>query len=43
MYEASTNIMLGRNVSDMIEYLLNPSNEEVLDRLMANVDGLWSK
>lgn len=43
MYESSTSIMLGRNVSDIIEYLLNPVNEDVLDRVMANVESLWSK
>jgi hypothetical protein len=35
--------MLGRNVSEILEYLKNPVNEDMLDLLMAKVEELWSK
>jgi hypothetical protein len=35
--------MLGRNVSDILEFLKNPTNEDMLDLLMAKVETLWSK
>jgi hypothetical protein len=43
LHEASQNVMLGRNVSDILEYLKNPTNEDMLDILMAKVEDLWSK
>jgi hypothetical protein len=43
LHEASQNVMLGRNVSDVMEYLKNPANEDMLDLLMAKVEDLWSK
>lgn len=43
LYEASQNVMLGRNVSEILEYLKNPMNEDMLDLLMAKVEDLWSK
>lgn len=43
LYEASQSVMLGRNVSDILEFLKNPTNEDVLDILMAKVEDLWSK
>ena len=42
-YEAATNNVLGRNVSEVLENLLNPANDDILDRLMGNVESLWSK
>lgn len=41
LYEASQNIMLGRNISEVLEFLLNPANEDVLDTLMAKVENIW--
>jgi len=43
LHEASQNVMLGRNVSDVLEYLKNPVNEDMLDILMAKVEQMWSK
>ena len=43
LYEASQSVMLGRNVSDILEFLKNPTNEDVLDLLMAKVEDLWAK
>lgn len=43
LYEASQNIMLGRNVSDILIFLKNPTNEDVLDILMAKVESIWGK
>lgn len=43
LYEASQNVMLGRNVSDILEYLKNPTNEDMLDLLMTKVEDIWSK
>ena len=43
LHEASQNVMLGRNVSDVLEYLKNPANEDMLDILMAKVEQMWSK
>lgn len=43
LYESSQNVMLGRNVSEILEYLKNPVNDDMLDLLMAKVEELWSK
>ena len=43
LHEASQNVMLGRNVSDILEYLKNPTNDDMLDLLMAKVEDIWSK
>lgn len=43
LHESSQNVMLGRNVSDILEYLKNPANDDMLDLLMAKVEDLWSK
>lgn len=43
LYEATQNVMLGRNVSDILEYLKNPTNEDMLDLLMAKIEDIWSK
>jgi len=43
LYEATQNVMLGRNVSDVLEFLKNPTNEDMLDLLMAKVEDIWSK
>ncbi len=43
LHESSQNVMLGRNVSDILEYLKNPTNEDMLDLLMAKVEDIWSK
>ena len=43
LYEATQNIMLGRNVADILEYIKNPVNESVLDLLLAKVEDTWTK
>ena len=43
LYEATQNVMLGRNVSDILEFLKNPTNEDMLDLLMDKVEDVWSK
>jgi len=43
LYEATQNVMLGRNVSEILEFLKNPVNEDMLDLLMTKVEDLWSK
>jgi hypothetical protein len=42
IYHAKTNAMLGRNVSDVIEYLKNPLNEDVLTDLNKACEKLWN-
>lgn len=41
MYEADQNIALGRSVAEIIQYLKNPQNTDVLDILMAKVENVW--
>jgi hypothetical protein len=43
LYEETENIMLGRNSADVLEFLNNPLNEDILDKLMARVEALWAK
>lgn len=42
IYHAKTNAMLGRNVSDVIEYLKNPLNEDVLVDLNKACEKFWN-
>ena len=42
IYHAKTNSMLGRNVSDVIEYLKNPLNEDVLTDLNKACEKFWN-
>lgn len=42
IYHAKTNAMLGRNVSDVIEYLKNPLNEDVLIDLNKACEKFWN-
>ena len=42
IYHAKTNAMLGRNVSDVIEYLKNPLNEDVLTGLNKACEKFWN-
>ena len=34
--------MLGKNASDVVEYLKNPLNEEILTDITKNVEKLWN-
>ena len=42
IYHAKTNALLGRNVSDVIEHLKNPLNEDVLKDLIASCEKYWN-
>jgi hypothetical protein len=43
IYHMSTNTLLGRNPSDVVEYLKNPLNEEILKDLMRKVEKYWNE
>tara|TARA_R110002153_G_scaffold116125_3_gene259741 strand:+ start:208 stop:1344 length:1137 start_codon:yes stop_codon:yes gene_type:complete len=42
LYHSQTSTMLGRNVSDVVEYLKNPLNEDMLLKLLAEIEGYWN-
>lgn len=42
IYHAQSGTMMGRNVSDVIEYLRNPLNEDILKDLMNKVEKIWN-
>lgn len=42
IYHAKSNSLLGRNVSDVVEYLKNPLNEDILKDVTASVERLWN-
>jgi hypothetical protein len=42
IYHAKSNSMLGRNVSDVVEHLKNPLNEDILKDLNQSVEKYWN-
>jgi hypothetical protein len=42
IYHTKSNALLGRNTSDIIEYLKNPLNEDILKDLNTQVEKLWN-
>jgi len=42
LYHTATATMLGRNVSDVVLYLKNPLNEDILVRILNEVEDLWN-
>lgn len=42
LYHTQTSNMLGRNVSDVVVYLKNPLNEDVLVTLMEEIESFWN-
>ena len=42
IYHAKTNALLGRNVSDVIEHLKNPLNEDILKDLNTACEKYWN-
>ena len=42
LYHAKSNSLLGRNVSDVIEYLKNPLNEDILKDLNTACEKFWN-
>ena len=43
IYTKSNNTMLGRNTSEVYEFLNNPLNERTLDELLLKVEKTWKK
>jgi glycyl-tRNA synthetase beta subunit len=43
LYHSTTASMLGRNVSDVVEALKNPLNDEVLGLLLNEVEEYWNQ
>lgn len=42
LYSHPENVMLGRNSSEVYEYLINPLNEDVLVRLQNRIEDTWA-
>lgn len=42
LYSHPENVMLGRNSSEVYEYLINPLNEDVLVRLQNKIEDTWA-
>lgn len=42
IYHASSSSLLGRNVSDVVEFLRNPMNEDILRDLNNKIEKLWN-
>ena len=42
IYYMKSNVMLGRNASDVVEYLKNPLNDQILDMMMKEVEKQWN-
>lgn len=42
IYHAKTNSLLGRNVSDVLEHLKNPLNEDILKDLIMSCEKYWN-
>ena len=43
IYHMSTTTMMGRNLTDVLEYLRNPLNEEILVDLTKKVEKHWNQ
>ena len=43
IYHMEQVIVLGRNVQDVVEFLRNPLNEEILEDLQDKVEGYWNE
>jgi hypothetical protein len=43
LYHSKSSSMLGRNISDVVEYLKNPLNEDVLVNIMSEVEHYWNQ
>jgi len=43
IWEVETSTMLGRTPSDVVEYLKNPLNEEILIKISKKVEGYWNR
>jgi hypothetical protein len=43
LYHAKKSAVMGRNVSDVLEFLKNPLNEDVLADLLTEVEKYWNQ
>jgi len=43
LYEQTQNTLLGRNMSEVLEYLRNPINDDILDFILDKVESLWAQ
>jgi hypothetical protein len=43
IYHMNSNTLLGRNPSDVVEFLKNPLNDEVLKDIMIRVEKYWNE
>lgn len=43
IYHTKTGAMLGRNVADIVEFLKSPVNEDILGRLLNEVEQFWKQ
>jgi hypothetical protein len=42
IYHTKSNALLGRNVSDVVEFLKNPLNEDILKDLNVSCEKYWN-
>ena len=42
LYHTKTSALLGRNVADIVEFLKNPLNEDLLTAILGEVETLWN-
>ena len=42
LYHTKTSSLLGRNVADVVEFVKNPLNEDLLVKILAEVESLWN-
>ena len=43
LYHSATSTMLGRNVADVVIYLKNPVNEDILISILQEVESFWNE
>lgn len=43
IYHVSSNTLMGKNPSDVIEFLNNPLNENILAHLLKNIEAFWNE
>lgn len=43
LYYAKDNVMLGRNASEVYEFLANPMNEDILVKLQGEIEAVWGE
>ena len=43
IYHVSSNTMMGKNPSDVVEFLNNPLHEDILKHLLKNIEAFWNE